>query len=102
MTVKIKYVHLGHIIGGEVRRSLVLNTNKFSDAAGYCKDVQGTTARAVQLDKGVLTFEVDTPDEVHIAVEVWAAASYPGASVYYMPFAVSDKPDAEGVAYGSI
>lgn len=95
MTVKIDFVHLGHVVGGDVRRSLVLNTRKFSEAAAYCKNVQSMTARAVQLDKGSKIFEVDTPAEVGPMIEAWAVDAYPVARVYYMEHALATAEHPE-------
>ena len=102
MTVKIEYVHLGHIIGGDVKRSLVLNTNKFSNAAAYCKNVLGMTARAVLLDKGSKIFEVDTPDEAEPMIEAWALDAYPTARAYCMTHTPAAALNEEGAANESI
>lgn len=102
MTVKIEYVYLGHAIGGDIQRSLVLNTRKFSEAAAYCKNVLGMTARAVLLDKGSKIFEMDTPDDAAPMIEAWARDAYPIARAYCMEHAPAAALNEEGAANGSI
>lgn len=94
MTVKFNYVNVGYIVGGDIRRVLVLNTRKFAEAAAYCKEYRIMDGRAVKLDTGSRVIEADYPVAIAPAIEAWAAASYPGAEVYYMPYEVSDKSDA--------
>lgn len=102
MTVKIDYFYVGHIVGGNVRCSLVLNTRKFSDAVEYCKSVKGEDTPSIRLIKGRRFFEVDTPEAVRPAIEAWAAKSYPGADVLYLEHAPVEAAAPANVANSQV